>query len=357
MTQSTVIAHPRTIGLDLGSRSSVYCVLDGAGEVAEEGTVAMARPAVAKFFAEQAQSRVVLEASGSSRWTAQLAIAAGHEVIIGNPRKLRHITRSYTKSDRNDAYKLADLGQVRPRLLSPVRLRSDKSHCGRMHQRVRTQLIEIRTSLINLVRGCARSSGHALPKCSTPSFTKMCAKHLPAEYQRILGPALAQLAALQEQISAVDKETARLGENVFPEAAIMRQVVGVGPVLSLAFVCAIDDPTDFDDSRSVGAYFGLAPKSKQSGDKSPQLRISKQGDPEVRRLLVSAATYILGPFGPDCDLRRYGERIRASGSQASRAKARIAVARKLAVLLHRMWTTGEVYEPLRKQRLVTELAS
>lgn len=332
-------------------------MLDGAGEVTEEGTVAMARPAMTKFFAEQASSRVVLEASGSSRWTAQLALAAGHEVIIGNPRKLRHITRSYTKSDRNDAYKLADLGQVRPRLLSPVGLRLDKSHCGRMRQRVRTQLIEIRTSLIHLVRGCARSSGHALPKCSTPSFTRMCAKHQPEGYKQILGPALAQPAALQEQIVAVDKETARLGEDVFPEAAIMRQVVGVGPVLSLAFVCAVDEPTDFAESRSVGAYFGLAPKSKQSGDRSPQPRISTQGDPEVRRLLVSAATYILGPFGPDCDLRRYGERIRASGSQGARAKARIAVARKLAVLLHRLWMTGEVYEPLREQRLATRVAN
>ena len=85
----------------------------------------------------------------------------------------------------------------------------------------------------------------------------------------------------------------------------------------------------------------------------PQLRISKQGDPDIRRLLVSAATYILGPFGPDCDLRRYGQRIIASGSQSARAKARIAVARKLAVLLHRLWITGEVYEPLIKERATT----
>ena len=341
-------------GLDLGSRSSVFCVLDPSGEVTEEGTVAMGRPALAEFFAEQAQSRVILEASGSSRWTAQLASAAGHEVIIGNPRKLHHITRSYDKSDGNDAYRLADLGQVRPRLLSPVRLRTDKSHHGRMHQRVRTQLIEIRTALVNLVRGCARSSGHALRICSTPAFVKMCKKELPAELLRILGPALEQLCAVGGQIADVDKETARLGEEVFPEAAIMRQVSGVGPVLSLAFVCSIDDPTCFKDSRPVGAYFGLAPKSRQSGNKAPQLRISKQGDPEVRRLLVSAATYILGPFGPDCDLRRFGERIRASGSQAAKAKARIAVARRLAVLLHRLWVTGEVYEPFHNRPNETE---
>lgn len=357
MSQPTVIATPRTIGFDIGARTSVFCVLDTSGEVSEEGSVAMAIPSVKMFFDGQPTSRVVLEASGSSRWTAQLAMGAGHEVIIGNPRKLRHITKSYTKSDRNDAYRLADLGQVRPRLLSPVRLRTDKSHYGRMHQRMRTQLIEIRTSLVNLVRGCARSTGHALPKCSTKTFVKVCMQHLPAEPLRILEPALEQLRAVGEQIAKVDKETARLGEEEFPEAAVLRQIAGVGPVLSLAFVCAIDDPTNFEDSRSVGAYFGLAPKSRQSGSRAPQLRISKQGDPEVRRLLVSAATYILGPFGPDCDLRRHGERIRASGSQASRAKARIAVARKLAVLLHRLWITGEVYDPQRSQPSEAKTAS
>ena len=357
MSQPTVISYPRTIGFDVGSRSSVFCVLDESGEVCEQGTVSMSRALLARFFNGQSTSRVILEASGSSRWTAQLAMAAGHEVIIANPRKLRHITKSYTKSDRNDAYRLADLGQVRPRLLSPVRLRSDKSHYGRMHQRVRSQLIETRTSLVNLVRGCARSSGHAIPKCSTTTFVKVCKQHLPAEHLRILEPALEQLLAVGDQIAKVDKVTARLGEEEFPEAAALRQVAGVGPVLSLAFVCAIDDPTHFEDSRSVGAYFGLAPKSRQSGNKDPQLRISKQGDGEVRRLLVSAATYILGPFGPDCDLRRYGERIRASGSQAARAKARVAVARKLAVLLHRLWVTGEVYDPQRSQTNAAMTAS
>ena len=354
MNQHTVTSHTRTIGIDLGSRKSVFCVLDSSGEIASEGTIAMKRSTVETFFSTQPQSRVVLEASGSSRWTAQVAKAAGHEVIIGNPRKLQLITKSYDKCDGNDSFKLADLGQVRPRLLSPVRLRTDKSHDVRMHQRVRSQLIEIRTSLVNLVRGCARSSGEALPSCSTTTFVKVCEKHLSAEHQRILGPALEQLRAVRAQIVKVDKETARLGEDVFPESCILRQVAGVGPVLSLAFASAIDDPTCFDDSRSVGAYFGLAPKSRQSGNKSPQLRISKQGDPEVRRLLVSAATYILGPFGPDCDLRRFGERIRASGSQAAKAKARIAVARRLAVLLHRLWVTGEVYEPFHNQPNETE---
>jgi len=216
-----------------------------------------------------------------------------------------------------------------------------------MHQRVRSQLVAARTALINCVRGCARTSGHALPSSSTPAFVNCCRKNLPEALLRVFAPLLEQLSSLAEQIKRCNKQTEELGEKVFPEAAILRQVPGVGPVLSLAFVCGIDDPTCFKDSRAAGAYFGLAPKSRQSGGSTPQLRISKCGDADVRRLLVSAATYILGPFGPDCDLRRYGKRLAKPGSQAAKAKARIAVARKLANLLLHLWITGEVYEPLR----------
>ena len=357
MTQPTMTQLPRTIGFDLGAKTSSYSVLGGGGAVVDEGSVPMSPKRVREFFTEQPQSRVVIEASGSSRWTAKIAIELGHEVIIANPRKLHHITKSYTKSDGNDAFRLADLGQVRPRLLSPVRLRSDKAHSGRMHQRVRTQLISNRTALINCVRGCARSLGHALPSCSTRVFYKRARTALPTADLEVLTPLLDQLEALAKQIDSCDQKTKLLGANEFPEAGILRQISGVGPVLSLAFVCSIDEPKAFKNSRSVGAFFGLAPKSRQSGDSSPQLRISKQGDPETRRLLVSAATYILGPFGEDCDLRRYGQRIAASGSQAARAKARIAVARKLAVLLHRLLITGEEYEPQKNSKPQEQVAS
>lgn len=348
MTETTVPPLPRTIGFDLGSRSSSYCILREDGEIDREGSIPMSRARVERFLIEQPASRVVVEACGVSRWTAEIAGRLGHEVVIANPRRLALVTQSYRKSDRNDAYKLADLGQVRPRLLSPVHSRGDRSYLGQMHQRVRSQLVQIRTGLVNLVRGCARTSGYPLPRCSTRAFPKRCAEILPEELRTVLAPVLAELESVNEKIAECEKETERLGTEAFPDTQCLRQVAGVGPVLSLAFVCAVEDPARFEDSRSVGAYFGLAPRSRQSGTKSPQLRISKQGDPEVRRLLVSAATYILGPFGPDCDLRRYGERIRASGSQSAKAKARIAVARKLAVLLHRLWVTGEVYDPLRR---------
>lgn len=350
MSQPTVTIHPRTIGVDLGGSKSAFCTLGTDGETLAEGTIATSRDSIERFFSEEPVSRVILEACGISRWVEQIVGKYGHEVVVANPRQLGIITNSTRKSDRNDAYKLADLGQVRPRLLHPVHSRGDRSLKAQTHLRIRTQLVENRTALVNCARGSARTAGHPLPKCSTRAFPRRCREGLPVELLELLLPLVEQLESLNEAIAACDKRSERIAEEHFPETACLRQVPGVGPVLSLAFAASIEDPTRFKDSRSVGAYFGLAPRSRQSGANAPQLRISKRGDPELRRLLVSAATYVLGPFGPDSDLRRYGKRVASSGSQSARAKARIAVARKLAVLLHRLWLTGEVYRPLREER-------
>jgi transposase len=123
---------------------------------------------------------------------------------------------------------------------------------------------------------------------------------------------------------------------------------GVGPITALCFVLTIEDPARFAKSRSVGAYLGLRPKHRNSGEQQPQLRITKGWDRLLRRLLVSAAHYILGPFGPDTDLRRCGLRMAERGGKSAKKRAVVAVARRLAVLLHRLWVTGEEYEPLRR---------
>jgi transposase len=126
----------------------------------------------------------------------------------------------------------------------------------------------------------------------------------------------------------------------------LRQVEGVGPLTALTFVLTLEDPYRFEKSRSVGAYLGLVPASDKSGDRDPQRRISKEGDEMLRKLLVGSAHYILGPFGGDSDLRRHGEKIASRGAKNAKKRAAVAVARKLAVLLHRLWVTGEVYDPL-----------
>ncbi len=140
-----------------------------------------------------------------------------------------------------------------------------------------------------------------------------------------------------------------MGRERYPETQLLRQVSGVGPITALYYVLTIEDPSRFAKSRSVGAYLGLRPKQRDSGEQKPQLRITKAGDALLRRLLVSCAHYILGPFGPDSDLRRAGLRMAERGGSAAKKRAIVAVARRLAVLLHRLWVTGEAYEPLGRE--------
>jgi len=139
-----------------------------------------------------------------------------------------------------------------------------------------------------------------------------------------------------------------LGKEVYPQTQVLRQVNGVGPLTSLAFVLTLEEPGRFRTSRAVGPYLGLTPRSRDTGESHPQLHITKAGDIFLRKLLVQCAHYILGPFGKDCDLRRWGLRLAGTTSKDQKKRALPATARKLAVLLHQLWLTGEVYQPLRE---------
>ena len=152
---------------------------------------------------------------------------------------------------------------------------------------------------------------------------------------------------LSDRIKVYDERIEKLGREKYEHTELLRQVKGVGPLTSLAYVLTLENPDRFRKSRDVGAYLGLAPQQEDSGDSQPQLGISKAGDMMLRRLLVGSAQYILGPFGPDTDLRRQGLRLCERGGKNAKKRAAVAVARKLAVLLHRLWLSGEVYEPLR----------
>ncbi len=288
MKQITTQATVPTVGLDLGARKSSYCTLAPDGESLDAGEISMSRTAVDRFFKRLPNSRVVMEASGSCRWTSKIAEHYGHEVIVVNPRKLAYITNSRKKCDRNDAKNLAEVGRACPQLLSPVHLRGDEAFLAQATLRARKQLVAARTDLVNLVRGIARTSGFPVPSCSTRSFATKCRKELPEFLMARFEPVISVLEELSKQIDAYDREAEQLGAEVFPVTNLLRQVSGVGPVLALSFCSAIEDPHRFSDSRSVGAHFGLAPASRQSGSSNPQLRISKQGDSDVRRCWSTA---------------------------------------------------------------------
>jgi len=336
----------RTIGLDLGDRHSHFCSLDPSGEVEQQGRLRTTREALARLFEGRERCRVVLEAGSQSAWVAEQLEAWGHEVLVANPRQLAAIYAQPTKSDAIDAETLARLGRADPKLLRPIRPRRPGTLADRAVLRSRALAVRCRTQLINHVRGTVKALGARLPACSTTAFARRVRGELPEALRPALEPVLDLIQQLSDQVRAYDGQIERLGAERYPETALLRQVPGVGATTALAFVLTIEDPLRFPRSRIVGSYLGLRPRRDQSGARDPQMRITKAGDRELRRLLVQAAQYQLGPFGPDTDLRRFGQRLAARGGKAARKRAVVAVARKTAVLLHRLWVTGAVYEPL-----------
>jgi transposase len=345
-----------TIGLDLGDRYSHLVVLDSKGEVTEATRIPTTEPAMRRWFARIERARVALEVGTHSRWVSRLLEELGQEVIVANARKVRLIYGGDHKTDRLDAEALARLARLDPALLHGIEHRGEQAHQDLAVIRAREVLIRTRTRLINHVRGAVKSAGVRLPRSSAASFHHKAAEALPEGLQPALKPLLDQLEQITRQIRDYDRQIGTLSAERYPETRLLAQVAGVGPITSLAFILTLEDPDRFKSSRAVGPYLGLSPRTDQSGDQDPQCRITKAGNSMVRRLLVQAAHYQLGPFGPDTDLRRWGLARAERGGKIAKRKAVIAVARKLAVLLHRLWVTAEVYEPLRNTNMTRRAA-
>jgi transposase len=337
-----------TVGVDLGDQWSHYCILGLEGETLAEGQLRTTPQDVAEFFEALNGARVVVEVGTHSAWVQEVICGYGHEVLVANPRLMEGSKRRKRKNDRIDANKLARLGRVDPQSLHPIQHRSREVRQDLVVLRARDALVAARTELINATRGLAKSMGTRLPKSSSPSFAQKVEEAVPVEIREALMPLVRMAAALSDCIQGYDEKIEKLGREKYGHTALLRQVKGVGPITSLAYVLTLENPERFVKSRDVGPYLGLVPKQEDSGESQPQLGISKTGDTMLRRLLVGSAHYILGPFGPDTDLRRYGLRLCERGGKNAKKRAAVAVARKLAVLLHCLWVSGEVYEPLRQ---------
>ncbi len=341
-----------TAGLDLGDKYSYLCLIDTeSGKVVEEGRLRTTPEALRRRFDSEQQMIVAIEVGTHSPWVSRVLKECDHKVLVSNPRRVRLIYGQGRKTDKLDAEKLARLARVDPKLLSPLEHRGEASRAYLSLIRSREVLVRSRAQLINHVRGTVKSFGARLPRCSTASFHKKVAAWIPEELRPALEPLLETIASLSTRIRHYDRELEELAQEHYPETKLLRQVQGVGTLTALAFVLTLEDPTRFEESRRVGAYLGLVPSKDQSGERDPQKRISREGDEMLRRLLVGSAHYILGPFGEECDLRRHGLKIAGgAASKDARKRAVVAVARKLAVLLHRLWVSGEVYEPLYNAR-------
>ena len=335
-----------TVGVDLGDQWSHYCILGLQGETLSEGQLQTRGAEVAEFFQALPPARVVMEVGTHSPWMQEIIAGEGHEVVVANPRLMEGSKRRKRKNDRIDAKKLARLGRVDPQSLHPIRHRSREVREDLVVLRAREALVAARTELINATRGLVKSMGTRLPKCSSPSFGQKVKDAIPEKVRAALLPLVQFADALSDSIQSYDQKIEELSSEKYRHTKLLRQVKGVGPITALAYVLTLENPEHFAKSRDVGPYLGLVPKQEDSGESQPQLGISKAGDTMVRKLLVGSAQYILGPFGPDSELRRYGLRLCERGGKNAKKRAAVAVARKLAVLLHRLWVSGEVYEPL-----------
>ena len=337
-----------TAGLDLGDKYSYLCLIDTeSGEVIEEGRLRTTPEALGRRFASQEHPmRIAIEAGTHSPWASRVLEECGHEVLVANARKLRLIYANKRKTDEIDAENLARLARLDPKLLYPLKHRGEESQAHMALIRSREALVGTRTQLVNHVRGAVKSFGHRLPKCPARSFHKRAPEHIPEALLPALGPILEQIGSLTQRIRDYERRLETIAKDHYPETELLRQVEGIGPLTALTFVLTLEDPYRFERSRSVGAYLGLVPATDRSGDRDPQKHISKEGDEMLRKLLVGSAHYILGPFGHDSDLRRHGEKIASRGAKNAKKRAAVAVARKLSVLLHSLWVSGEVYDPL-----------
>jgi transposase len=336
------------VGLDVSDRFSQCCVADAAsGEILEEIKVMTREASLRKQFAAAPKMRIVLETGTHSSWIARLLRELGHEVLVADARRLRFIYMADRKDDEIDARMLAKVGRIDPELLHPVRTRSRETDRALAVLRSRDVLVQARTKLVNSVRGQMKKMGHRLPRISTDAFAAKARPHLPQDLRPVLEPLLDVVAEITAKIHAYDTRIEALCE-ARPETGRLRQVAGVGAVTALAFVLVIEDPSRFAKSRQVGPYLGLTSRRDVSGETDRQLGITRAGDKLLRRLLVGSAHYILGPFGPDTDLRRWGLVRAAQGGGHGKKRVVVAVARRLAVLLHRLWVGGETYRPLRE---------
>jgi transposase len=343
------LARPEmTVGLDLGDRYSHYCLLSSDGEVVEEGRV-HTEAALRRHFEGEGCLRIALECGTHSPWVSRLLNALGHQVIVANARKIPAITGSESKNDRNDAEKLARFAAFDPMLLSLLEHRSEERQVDLNLIHVRSTLVRARTMIVNALRGLVKSAGGRLPACSTESLPARVLAAIPSALNAVATPLVEQIVLLNAQIDGMDKQIEKLSAK-YPEIVLLRTAPGVGPIVAAAYVLTLGQPDAA--SCSAEAFLGLRLAQSQSGAADPQRRISKTGDSFLRSLLVQSAQYVLGNFGPDSELRRWGLKLAATGGKRGKKRAIIAVARKLAVVLHALWRSGQRFQPFPQQAAV-----
>jgi len=346
---TTVNSVPAMIGFDLGDKFHHFCMLDKEGEIIQEGKISNTSGALATMFQSRPPCTAAMETGTHSPWISQLLEGWGHKVMVGNARKLRAVFSNKFKSDRADAEMIARIARADPKLFYPIHHRGEKAQADLAVLKSRDLLVSARTDMINHCRGIEKAFGKRLPSCSAEAFAKKVKEDISEGLHLSTALILKTIEELNSNIKLADHKIAQLNKD-YAETEKLRKVNGVGSLTSLCFILTLEEPERFEKSRTVPVFIGLVPRRDQSGEIDKQLPITKAGNAMLRRLLVSSAQYILGHYGQDCDLRRWGLKICERGGKSAKKRAVIAVARKLSVLLHRLWLSEEPYDPFRESK-------
>jgi transposase len=335
-----------TAAIDLGKRWSVACWVDKEGKELARERIRSNCVTLERLYGGMPRMRIAIETGGHSNWVARRLRAMGHEVIVADARRLKVLWDTRSKDDKRDARFLAQIAARWPDLLCPVEPRSRETEQNRSMLRMREAVVRARVKLINCVRGVLSSFGEKLPACSTEAFALQARPLLPAELHDETHPALLLIQHLTTQIKVYDKRVQELCNGRYREQTRrLLTIPGVGPLTALTFVLELDGDVDrLRGSRAAGAMVGLRPMRRESGESKPELGITKEGNPMLRRYLVQCAHYILGRHGLDCALKRWGLKL-AGTSKRGKKRAAVATARKLAVLLHTLWRKDVDFDP------------
>ena len=324
------------VGMDVSLKQTSICVVDGQGEIVSEGLVNSEPVAIAEFVRSKAKDavRVGLETGPTTTWLWHELRALGLPVICIDARHAKPaLSLQINKSDRNDAFGVARIMQCG--WFKEVRVKSVPCHKVRALLNSRALLVKMKRDLENQIRGLLKNHGLIIGKAGGKVFHRR-AEELAGEHG-LLSEAVIPLLGVRERVC---REIAHLTRRLLTmardndETRRLMTVPGIGPINALAFCTAIDEPSRFRRSRSVGAYFGLTPRRHASGEVDWTGRISKCGDAMVRSYLFEAAGVLLTRVPQWCRLKAWGLRL---VKRVGFKKAKVAVARKLAVILHRMW--------------------
>lgn len=344
-------SNVRYIGLDIGDRFSRFAVVDAAGVNLKEDRVPSTKAGLERVFKPLKGARLLMEVGTHSPWIQRTLLAIGIDARVCEARSAAEANRFGRKTDVRDARMLAELLRTDSHLVTLVQHRTLEEQRTWAVIQARTALVKTRTMLVNQIRGMSKSWGTRLEGCTSGAFNGKTWFQVPEDLRAALAPLYEQILNVSNAINGYDKKiAAAVSKN--PDAQLLAGIRGVGDLTALAVAMAIGNASRFRRSRDGGAYFGLVPKKRASGESDPQLGISKRGNATVRRLLVCAAHYILGPFNKvDSDLRTSGLRIMGNGNDSRRKRrAVVAVARKLSVVMVAMLKSGMPYQAMRPKK-------